>query len=316
MSPDELLAAVRLTVFMGRAAAAPAYTDQVIRDELTYQLHTTFEDIVIKARQGNWLQRQIQQTVSGGISYRVTPRACTQGFEKVEISTSSSQWLKLSQIPIADQQNYASGPGSVGTMPVWYTIFGDELELSPTPGDVMPLRITYYLRPSRLVETQTAGEITVAPNASREITVNSIPNRMLPTPTALVTGNLVDVVHPDGTRECALVGAPCTIAGSVITLGGSDSLARVRVGDFVRYQKESDWPAIAEDFDDTLCDLAAVKICTQIGYAPKAAEILPGASAGLIRFASSLRPRAKADPPYIPLSPKSRGYDYWPRRIV
>ena len=317
MNSDDLIVACRRSAFIGDATAFTDYTDQIVLNELNDKLQTAFEDIVVKARSGYWLHDFIYTTVANDARYRIPPRAVVGGLEKVDISSSagSTVFYKLDEIPAAISQDYRV---TVAGNPYVFTTQGDIVELIPTPNAGMTLRLAYYIRPSRLVTQQSStqnggtirGLITAINTSTRVVTVNVIPfDQSLSVPAAITSGQqLIDIVHPDGWHELSLVGATQTFSGLNITVGGTDSLADVQVGDYVRVAEQTDWPCLPDDFHRCLADTAAVKILLEQSLADKSALLADNVGNDLLRFKSLLVPRVKAEPKIIGVMRRSRGY--------
>lgn len=317
MRSEELEAAVRQSSFIGDANAYPSYTQAVVLNELNDKLQSAFEDIVVKARNGYWLHEFVYTTVVNVARYRIPPRSVVGGLEKVEIAAAASgqPFNKLEQIPQSVIQNYeGQSPG----FPYVYTVQGDMVEVVPTPTAGMALRLTYYARPSRLVPSQSdpngtvRGKVTGVNTGTRVVTVNALPlDQSLTAPVAITSANqTVDIVHPDGWHELSLVGATQTLSGLNITIGGTDSLGDVQVGDFVRVADQTDWPCLPDDFHRALADCAAIKILYELHMLEKAQALELNNGFDLQRFKSLLQPRVKADPKVIPVLRRSRGWGY------
>lgn len=317
MRTEELEAAVRQSSFIGDANAYPSYTQAIVLNELNDKLQSAFEDIVVKARNGYWLHEFVYTTVVNVARYRIPPRSVVGGLEKVEIAAAASgqPFNKLEQIPQSIIQNYeGQSPG----FPYVYTVQGDMVEVVPTPTAVMALRLTYYARPSRLVPSQSdpngtvRGKVTGVNTGTRVVTVNALPlDQSLTAPVAITSANqTVDIVHPDGWHELSLVGATQTLSGLNITIGGTDSLGDVQVGDFVRVADQTDWPCLPDDFHRALADCAAIKILYELHMLEKAQALELNNGFDLQRFKSLLQPRVKADPKVIPVLRRSRGWGY------
>lgn len=314
MRSDQLVQRTRYTAYIGDAAAWPEYTDQRVLDELNDKLLTVFEDPIVKTRQGYWLKATIFTTSSTKSRYRIPPRAAAGGFEKLEIAQSSAgPWMKLAEIPAESTARYESANKS---MPTLYTVLGDQLVLMPAPDQAYALRCTYYLRPSQLVTQQSStenggtvrGQITSITNiAARQVTVNALPFDMsLAVPAAITSATqLIDIVHPNGWQELSLVNATQTIAGNVITIGGSDDLSDIEMGDFVRVAQQTDWPCIPEDYHRCLADIAAIKIMTELKI--DTTDVANNVQADMLKFRSILQPRSKSDPQVVPVSLGSWG---------
>jgi hypothetical protein len=318
MRSEELESAARMSSFIGDASNYPEYTQAKVLNELNDKLQSAFEDIVVKARAGFWLHEYVYTANGSNARFRIPARSVVGGLEKVEIAAavSGQPFTKLSEIPQSIIQDYE---GQAPGYPYVYTVQGDQVELVPMPTAGMAVRLTYYIRPSRLVPSQSdpngtqRGKITsIASIGSRIVTVNALPfDQSLTVPVAITSANqTVDIVHPDGWHELSLVGATQTISGLNITLGGTDSLGDVQVGDYVRVADQTDWPCLPDDFHRCLADTAAIKILYELHLIEKAQALEVSNGNDMIRFRSLLLPRVKADPKQIPIMRRSRGYGY------
>jgi hypothetical protein len=308
MRSDELLTALRYSAFIGDAAQAPDYDDARLLYELTDVLKSVFTGMIVDARSGYWLQSSLQTTSTTDARYRIPDRATAGGLETVEFQDASGKFRRLDQLPEDQAYEYASVGASTG-VPLYYVIRGDQLELLPTPSTAAPLRMSYYLRPSRLVQPQSStlapapnnvvrGRIDAVNVGARTLTVNALPfDQELAAPAAITTAlQLIDVVHPGGSYAPVLVGATQTIAALVITVGGTDSLADIQVGDYVRVAEQAEWPPLPEDYHRLAADIAAIKVMTQLDW-PDKAQLLSAATAGDIeRFKSLIADRVKSQP--------------------
>jgi hypothetical protein len=317
MRSEELEAACRQTSFIGSATAYPEYTQLKVFNELNDKLQTAFEDIVVKARAGYWLHQFIYTTVANDARYRIPARAVVGGLEKVEISAggATDPFNKLDEIPQSIVQDYQ---GNAPGFPYVFTVQGDQVEIVPTPTAGMSLRLTYYIRPSRLTVSQSdpnstqRGKITAINTSTRVVTVNALPfDQSLTSPAAITSATqLVDIVHPDGWHELSLVGATQTLSGLNITIGGTDSLGDVQAGDYVRVADQTDWPCLPDDFHRCLADTAAIKILYELNLGMKAQQLEVSNGFDIARFKSLLLPRVKAEPKVIGVMRRSRGWGY------
>lgn len=320
MNTTELLTAMRYSAYIGDASAFTAYTDARLLAEMDDKLQSVFQDIILKARSGYWAKEIVTTTTVGRGRYRIPPRACIGGLEKVEVATSTGgAWYRLKEIPLAEF-NVFEGPisGNPG-QPQVYAVQGDQLVMAPTPNAVVPLRLTYYVRPSKLMPQQSTtagggtvrGLISAVDTTLRTLTVAVLPFDMALTVPIAITSALqpIDVVHPNGWHELALVAATQTIAGVgpfTITVGGTASMADIEVGDFVRAGDQTDWPCLPTDYHRALADVAAVKIMIERKVPTDALEA--NVANDLIRLRSDLLPRVKSEPKTVPVSLKTRGY--------
>jgi hypothetical protein len=324
MHSAELLTWIRNDAYIGDATIYTDQTDASLLVELTHKLHTVFEDIVVKARAGYWLKEYLLTTTAGRGRYRIPPRAIVGGLEKIEIAAATGgSYYTIEEISPVDMQAW-EGPISIGNpgMPQVFVSMGDQVELFPTPNAALPLRMTYYIRPSQLAPVQNIqpnggtdrGRVTAVSAIGVNpvtITVNVVPVDMLGTGVAIATATQqIDVVHPDGWHELAVVGSTQTLAGTVFTLPNGTDISDVQVGDYVRAADQTDWPCLPDDFHRCLVDVAAIKLLVELGLKEKGDDIANNVENDLIRFRSLLLPRVKSQPKTTPVSLKSRG-SYW-----
>lgn len=322
MRTDELLSWVRLDAYIGDAGAYPDQTDLVLLDEMTHKLHSVFEDIVVKARAGYWLKEFVTTTVVGRGRYRIPARAVVGGLEKLEVATATTgTYYRLEEISAVQAEDWEGAiSGNPGT-PQVFTVQGDQLEIFPTPIAALPLRMTYYIRPSKLCVQQSStfnsgtvrGLITATSVVGVNpvtITVNVVPvDNSLAAPVAITSANqLIDIVHPNGWHELAVVGSTQTLAGAVFTLPNGTDISDVEVGDFVRAADQTDWPCLPDDFHRCLADVAAIKVAVELELREKNDALAQNVENDLVRFRSLLLPRVKSEPKTTPVSLKSRGW--------
>jgi hypothetical protein len=293
----------------------PSYTDSIVVDELNGTFANVFEAIVVEARGGFWRKRYDQPLVAQQARYRIHPRACA--VEAVAIADSSGKFVPLDEATPRQIDDLRGGSGSSSGRPLYYTVDGDMIELLPQPNSASyTLRQSYYVRPSRLVTQQSStlgggtirGLITARDPVARTITVNVVPfDQELAVPAAITSAlQQIDVVHPDGYHELALVGATQSLAGSVFTVGGTQSMQDVQVGDFVRAAEQTDWPCLPDEFHQTLADACAVRFLLQLGFGGKARDLaakigltpdgLTPHGTDLARFRKLITPRVKTSP--------------------
>lgn len=296
MNSADLILALRMDAFINDVAF-PDYDDARCLTELTNALHSTFERQVVTARCGYWLRHNVIATTVGRAKYRIPARACFGGLESVAIGATGGPYRKLEEVTETHAQAYEYGAGSVGD-PQKYVVRGDQVVLLPTPQAVYSVRMAYYLRPSRLTPAQTAGQITNVNPTTRVLTIASaMPlDYTTTTGTALVTAQQrIDVVHPTGWCEAVVVNVPQTFTGLNLTVGGTDPIDEVEVGDYVRVANQSDWPAMPEDFHRLVADVAALKVMTELHMGSKAQILAPQVAADLERFNDTLTPRVRAE---------------------
>lgn len=311
MRSDELIATVRMDT--GDEDTHPDYTDARILIELNDSLTTKFQRSVVDSR-GQYWQQAVVITIGNGASQarlRLPGRAIK--IAKVEISTvggGSAQYVDLLEVT-EDHASYLEHPANNTGIPVFYVDRGDQLEFIPvSDAGTYSLRLKYYIRPSRLVTSQSStqggaavdrGRVTAVSVGARTITVNALPfDYSLAVPAVLTSAQqLIDVVHPDGWHELALVSATQTISSLTFTVGASgisgtnsDPIDRVQIGDYVRVAGQTDWPPVDDSYHRCLADITASKILIQEANPEKAAGLVSDVNADFERFSSQLSPRS------------------------
>lgn len=311
MNTTELEQAIRNSAFIGDAAAFTEFTTNRILLEANDKLQTVFNDIVVKARAGYWAHEFIYTVAANDSRYRIPPRAVVQGLEKIECASAlTGPWIPLEQVPIAVASYYKAS--TQGT-PYVFSVFGDIVDLMPTPAVGTFIKMTYYIRPSRMCPTQTAGLITAVNTVARTVTVNSVPVNYANdgTSSAITSGSTaIDIVHADGWHELSMVNVTQTLASTTFTLGGTDDMGDILVGDYVRAAGQTDWPCLPDDFHRCLADAVAVKILLEQGLDDKANNLANNNGNDMTRFRSLLLPRVKSQPKAIGIMQRSRGYVY------
>lgn len=299
MNSAELIEAVRQDVFIDQSGTSwPDYDDARMYIECTDALRTVFSRSVTQARQGYWQKQTLVPVVAQTAIYQIPYRAVSGGLEQVAMSD-GGKYIKLEEVTETHAQDYELAPNTYG-QPKKYCIRGDQIVLLPSPATSYTLRLTYYLRPSALYAPQPlAGIITDVNKTTRLITVGVIPVDRV-TSGNVTTGSVIDVIHPGGWHEVALVGATATlVAGTVITVGGTASLDEVRIGDYVRAAEQTDWPCLPEDHHRTLAKVTAITVCQQLHMLAKATELTNAANSGMQAFIDLLSSRVKAEAPVL-----------------
>lgn len=319
-----LLSWLRTDAYIGDVAQYPDQTDLVLLGELTHKLHTVFEDVVVKTRSGYWLKEYILTSTINRGRYRIPPRAVVGGLEKIEVAP-NGVYYTLTEISPEDAQAWEGSLTVPSTgSPQVFVVMGDQIEMYPAPNLAIPIRMTYYVRPSILTASQNnqvwygvtggtdRGRITAVNTTARTVTVNALPfDNSLSSPAAITTAlQSVDIVHADGWHELAMVSQTQTISTLTLTLGGTDDMTDVQVGDYVRAADQTDWPCLPDDFHRCLADVAAIKVAIEIGTREKGDELAGNVENDLIRFRSLLAPRVKSEPKTTPVSLKSRGWGW------
>lgn len=318
MRSDELIDRARKAAGISTVAAWPSWPDSRILNELTERHMQMMAEEEIRARAGYGVQWQFQTCVVGQQMYPVPSRAIGGSFEKLEILLPNQvKWLPLVREDVYGSEEFDFGITQPG-QPMRYVVEDGFVRLLPSPSSAFAIRFAYYVRPSQIVTSQCSvlggdaadrGRITAFNPTLRTVVVNAIPKDMLAVPPAVLgTGNyVIDIIRPSGTFALSMLSVPAAQAFGTFTLAGTESLARVQIGDYVRIEDQSDWPmGLPLESHRMVANRAAMEIAAQIGIDEKAATIGQVVDADMKRFRNARSPQVKSQPKVIPLIPMSR----------
>lgn len=309
MRSDELVDRVRKAADIGSVAAWPDFPDSRILQELTERHQQLMGDEEVRARAGYGVQTQVLTASAGQDMYPVPSRAIGGAFEKLE-AFSQSSWRQLVRDDVSGSEVFE---GRAAGNSLRYSVRDGFVQLYPPPSAGLQLRFTFYIRPSQIVLSQSStlggagvdrGRITAIDAVLRTVTVNAMPFDQLPTaPAVIVSGGAqIDIVRPAGTFALSMFDVPQTFAGLVLTLGGTTSMGRVQIGDYVRVANQTDWPmGLPEESHRMVANRAAAEIARDIGMDEKMQLLASVAEADLQRFRRMRDPQVKTRPTVIPL---------------
>lgn len=323
MRSDELIDRLRETAVLGAAAAWPDWPDSRLLSELSDRHLALQTEEIITAQAGYGLTEFITACVAGTPLYPIPDRAAAGTIVKLELQVpGNTTWFPLTKTDITEAQTYDLGPTKPG-QPRYYSIQDGFVELYQTPSAAFLLKFTFYMRPSQIVTSQSStaggdgvarGQITAFNKTLRTVNVTLLPVNQI-TLTPIVNGlEKIDIIHAASTFSMAMYSQSQTLnfgGGSlyIFTLGGTDDMSRVQLGDWVRVAEQSDWPNnLPVEWHRMLADRAAMEVARSTGRGDLAGQIAPTVQADLERFRVSIRPQAKNAPRVIPLVPYySRG---------
>jgi hypothetical protein len=286
---DDFIARVRRDARI--RSAHPDYTDAIIREEAWGLLAGTFAESVQRAHQGYWRQSVQTMVAASQRSYRLPHRALANTADVIEYLNGAGNWTPVNLLSALRDR----GPmtSATATYPTHAVADSDRIELYPLPSSALTVRTSYMLRPPKLVQYQTAGEVTAVDADALTVEVNTVPDDQ-DTGSAVTTSDKLDIIHPNGGHELALVGvAPDSIVSTTLTFPSGTDLSKVEVGDFVRAADQTDWPMLHEEFHATLAAAEAASICLGLGKSVKAQQLAAKVSSDLARMRNMQEPRLK-----------------------
>lgn len=318
MRSDEIELMARESAHIGSVAAWPDWPATRILRIASQRHKSLMVEQEIRARAGYGTQKQILTCVVGQDFYPVPPRAAGGAFEKLEIQLpGQTRWEPLLRVDVTGAEEFELGTTFTGR-PDRYCVQDGFVQLYKSPDAAYPLRFTYFMRPSQLVQSQSStlggdgvvrGLVTARNKTARTVVVNTNPfNQLLVPPSVMIDGpQTIDIVRPNGTFSLCMYSVPATLAFGTFTLLGTDSMARVEVGDFVRCEDQTDWPmGLPDEFHPLVGTRTAMEIARDIGVEEKIQTLGQATEADLKRFEKARDPQVKSAPKVIPLRPMFR----------
>lgn len=323
MRSDELVDRVRKAADIGSVTSWPDFPDSRILQELTERHCQLMGDEEIRAHAGYGVQTQTLVCVAGVNEYPVPARALGGAFEKLEVRASGQQrWHPLVREDVSGSEFFDLAGAAAGT-PRRYSVRDGFVALYPPPVAGLPLRFTFYIRPSQIVEQQSKGPqsdpgkrglIIDKDVVLRTVTVNQLPWDQLATiPGPIARFAPIDIVRPNGTFALSMYSVIQTYPTipaipptdpHVLTLSGTDSMQRVSIGDYVRAEDQTDWPmGLPQESHRMVANRAAMEIARDIGIDEKIAALKVVTDQDLARFRRARSPQVKGQPVVIPLRP-------------
>lgn len=316
MRSDELELKVRQAADIGPVTSWPDFPSSRIMQELTERHLQLMGDEEVRARAGYGAQYRTVQTVSGVDQYPVPSRAIGGALEKLEVQPpGQSRYQQLHRIEITGSEQYDQGASAAANTPSRYIVRDGFVQLFPPPPAGLSLRFTFYMRPNQIVQSQCSilggdgvdrGRITAINGGLRTVTVNAVPfDQLLLVPAAITSGvQQIDIIRPSGTFALAMYDVDQTLVGTVFTLGGSSSMARIQIGDYVRVADQADWPmGFPVEAHRMVANRAAAEVARDVGTEEKIQFLSSVAEADLARWRRMRDPQVKSQPVVIPLRP-------------
>lgn len=316
MRSDELVDRVRKAADIGDVNSWPDFPDSRILQELTERHQQLMGDEEVRARAGYGVQTLTLPTTAGQDWYPIPARAIGGALEKLEIlAPGSSRFQQLVREEVSGSEGFE---GASANTPSRYSVRDGFVQLYPPPRAGLSLRFTFYIRPSQIVKSQSStlggdgvdrGRVIDVVPETRIVAVNALPFDQLADPPAEIVGSAVriDVVRPSGTFALAMFDVQQSHAGTIFTLAGTESMARVQRGDYVRVAGQTDWPmGLPEESHRMVANRAAAEVARDVGVEEKVSMLASVAEADLLRFRRMRSPQVKSAPVVIPLRPMAR----------
>lgn len=322
MRSDELIDRVRKAADIGSVTSWPDFPDERILQELTERHCQLMGDEEIRARSGYGVQTLTFLGELGKNEYPVPARALGGAFEKLEVRGPGNRWHILVREDVSGSEVFDFVPGAAGT-PQRYSVRDGFVALYPPPAAGLPLRFTFYIRPSQIVHSQSLtfggdhedrGRITAIDPVLRELTINAVPwdqLALVPAPLPLVVTQRLDIVRPSGTFALSMYSVQAKIFDPSpptppprVQLLGTESMQRIQIGDYVRAEDQTDWPmGLPAEAHRMVANRAAMEVARDVGVEEKVAALKTVTDQDLARFRRARSPQVKGQPVIIPLRP-------------
>lgn len=328
MNTPDLVDALKESAVLGQNLAAwPDWPVSRLLLLLTQRAQAFVSTEVVKANSGYANAEEFTVCTPGTDLYPLPDRSVGNTLRMLEFQVGGSgTWLPLDRVDVTDARYYDRGTTTTG-VPQTYAVKDGWVELYPSPSAAFTLRMTFFLRPSMIVQAQSTavagdgsdgvvrGLISAINVVARTCTTAVVPfDQLAVTPGAIVTGAICDVIHPAGNFNVCVYSVPVTVVGTTITFQGTKDLTKIRNGDFLRVQEQADWPVnFPPEFHRMIADRAAMVVLGP-GRMNQNPELPMSVQADMERFRGVIRPQVKNAPVKIPIVPMfARGGGRWPR---
>lgn len=249
----------------GMPAAQASFTNAEVLAIANEEMGSYIVPLVLKQREDYWLAHDEQPLVDGTATYPIPTRCVGGKLREVLLLDTERRAHNITRVSPSDLEGAESG----------FYVDGDALTIIPDNADTAwsnyeTLRMSYFRRPSQLVETSAAGVITDLDATT--VTLASVPAAF----SGQDSWDLVSARSPFTVRGAD---QPGVLAGSVITFTGGVP-SNVLVGDYVCLPDQSPVPQLPAE----LHGLLAQKVACRILAAKQMNEKLKGAELELERM--------------------------------
>lgn len=277
------------------SARSTNYPKSKIVQMMRFNMQQVFSPLIANARCGYWFHTFTRTLGQNNRYVRLPARSCPS-IEQCDISADDGRFYEpLTEALESEMQDWERDSYREQT-PQAFVLRGTTIFLSnPSLIDTCKLRVKTVVRPSLLVEEQTAGLVTDVDYDARVITVNSMPVNRL-TSTTISGVQTLDCIDAQGSFERTLLDAQGTVLnGTTIQIANGYDLVRVQPGDYVRVANQSDWPQLPEEFHALLGSITAIPICRQQDLNARADTLSSTCSDALQRLKSHIVARVRVD---------------------
>lgn len=195
--------------------------------------------------------------VSGQAAYQIPYRAIGGKVRNIDLVDSAGNLYDVPQIEKEDKKFYLMTQYNNGNYVFYFE--SNQIVLCPIPQAIsgMSLRVSFYMRPSSLIDPTAAAQITAINTTSNAITVGTLPS-------SFSTGMLVDLINGNPMFDNRAYDiALSAINGNILTL--SSLPPTLAIGDWVAPQMQSPIPQVPVELHPILAQRTAIKLLEGLG---------------------------------------------------
>jgi hypothetical protein len=195
-----------------------------------------------------------QTLVAGTAAYQIPARAAGQMLRDAYITDSAGNIFNLARIEYDERPNFDTVTTGI---PNHFYLRNNKIVLLPTPSTASYTLVTpYFIRPSKLVETSDACQITDITGTT--ITVSAT------APSTFSSSVATDFVRATGGFECVDIAVtPSSVSGTTFVYSSVPS--GLAVGDWICVAGESTIPQLPAELHPLLAERVAKKVMKALG---------------------------------------------------
>lgn len=285
---DELLEGIKVRISMVTSQALLqedeilGFADKIIESRIVPLIMRSGGDFLVATYD--------QDLVASQVEYPIHYRSVGRTVREAQIlDTDDNVVSDLPIVPLEDAYRYQQSTGGS-----WVCYFkGDKIVIAPPPetGTTDQLRQFYYLKPSRLIESTSARQVTAITSTTVTLSGDDLPDDMD------TVGDEVDFIQQDsGCSLLAMDKAITNTAGQVLTFATGAIPTGLAVGDWVAPATKSPMIMLPDECFDLLEAMAAQRCLiakSDFEGARELKEDIDGARKDLVDL---LQPRLKGEP--------------------
>lgn len=187
---------------------------------------------------------------SAAASIAIPTRAIGMKIRDIKLVDSDGDERSIPQVALEDIEHFSSSASAPG-----YYFQGNKIYFTDTPTET--IRLYYYIRPSSLVATTSAAQITSINSGAGTVEVSSLPS-------TITTSTQVDIIKATpGYELLAMDQTISNIASTTLTFSSLPST--LAVGDWIALAGESPIVQLPKELQPILAQRVAVKALEAMG---------------------------------------------------